>query len=387
MSDGPQPNATSTARAWIIAVVAAIALTGIGVAMRHAGGGSGATAGSGAAGSASRASPREPRLAPPSTKPAPSSEPPARKYLDVDGKTLPEQREALMTNLERDLDLTEQELAAVRAIVESSDWMGQGNPKVTTHPMTRAECRKIRSNAGLGDRDHDAEAICGERNMAPLYDPKAGQKASDAKVCIDRFEFPNIPCEYPLVWVRADEADDLCRAEGKRICDAGEWEGACAGRLLPPDDDYLWKEPRLQAEYYHNQDREIVWSYGREKNHSLCATSSHKSPTCNATTWQQCGSNTYPTGAFPRCVSPLGVYDLNGNAAEHMNMPLKPAELASRGGSGETEMKGSWFIFSRWEAHQDDCRWRAPMWHVSRLRWKGSHRNYHLGFRCCKNRP
>lgn len=27
----------------------------------------------------------------------------------------------------------------------------------------------------------------------------------------------------------------LCQAMGKRICDAHEWEGACAGALLPPD--------------------------------------------------------------------------------------------------------------------------------------------------------
>jgi formylglycine-generating enzyme required for sulfatase activity len=188
------------------------------------------------------------------------------------------------------------------------------------------------------------------------------------------------------VWVQANEAANLCAAEGKRICDAGEWEGACAGRLLPPDQDYLWKEPRLQAEYYHNRDRALVWSYGPEKHHELCATGSRKSPGCNAPTWQLCGSNTYPAGAFPKCVSRFGVYDLNGNAAEHMNMPLKPEELASRGGSGETEMKGSWFIFSRYEAHLDDCRWRAPMWHVSKLMARGSHRNYHLGFRCCKNR-
>ncbi len=27
----------------------------------------------------------------------------------------------------------------------------------------------------------------------------------------------------------------LCEAVGKRLCDAHEWEGACAGALLPPD--------------------------------------------------------------------------------------------------------------------------------------------------------
>jgi hypothetical protein len=77
------------------------------------------------------------------------------------------------------------------------------------------------------------------------------------------------------------------------------------------------------------------------------------------------------------------VYDQHGNAAEHMNLPLAPEELASRGGTGATEMKGSWFVFQRLEAHEDDCRWRAKDWHPSRLMAPESHENYHLGFRCC----
>ena len=48
-------------------------------------------------------------------------------------------------------------------------------------------------------------------------------------------------------------------------------------------------------------------------------------------------------------------------------------------------MKGSWFVFQRQDAHEDDCRWRAKDWHPSRLMDTDSHRNYHLGFRCCKD--
>jgi hypothetical protein len=81
------------------------------------------------------------------------------------------------------------------------------------------------------------------------------------------------------------------------------------------------------------------------------------------------------------------VYDLNGNAAEHMNLPLNPQEMASRGSKelGYTEMKGSWFIFDTYRAHEDWCRWRAPYWHGSRVMDPDSHENYHLGFRCCKS--
>jgi hypothetical protein len=47
-------------------------------------------------------------------------------------------------------------------------------------------------------------------------------------------------------------------------------------------------------------------------------------------------------------------------------------------------MKGSWFIFDSYRAHEDWCRWRAPYWHGSRVMDPKSHENYHLGFRCCK---
>jgi formylglycine-generating enzyme required for sulfatase activity len=138
-------------------------------------------------------------------------------------------------------------------------------------------------------------------------------------------------------------------------------------------------------EYLHNKEREVVWSYGPTKDHTKCATGSKKSPKCSVIGWEICGSNTYPAGAFPLCRSRFGVFDLHGNAAEHMNLPTRETELASRGGLGETEMKGSWFIFQSYEAHPDDCRFRAPMWHMTRIEDEASHRNYHLGFRCCKD--
>ena len=56
---------------------------------------------------------------------------------------------------------------------------------------------------------------------------------------------------------------------------------------------------------------------------------------------------------------------MNGNAAEHMNLPLNEEQMSSRGSKelGYTEMKGSWFIFDTYRAHEDWCRWRAPFWH------------------------
>lgn len=308
-----------------------------------------------------------------------------RRPDDALAATLAEQREQLFSRMQRELELSSSTLATLRALFEQSPVLSQGNPKVTVHPMKRSECWAARDKAGLHSPEALAklaenEARCGARHMTPIGKDEAG-----ATVCIDQYEFPNIPCEYPVVFASAKQSSDLCQALGKRLCDAHEWEGACAGELLPAKDEYLWDRPRrIEMEFFKNQKRPVVWAYGPKKDHAKCATGSEKSPKCGGGGWDTCGSNTYPAGAFPLCVSRFGVYDQHGNAAEHMNLPMKPEELSSRGGLGQTEMKGSWFIFLRGEAHEDDCRWRAPDWHGGRVASPNSHLNYHLGFRCCK---
>jgi formylglycine-generating enzyme required for sulfatase activity len=289
--------------------------------------------------------------------------------------------------------LSEAQTEAIRAIFARSGVVGQGNPAIAQHPLTPEQCRAGLAQRSIRYGDPEFERICGRPFMAPLYDPRS-ERPQDAKACIDQFEFPGIPCEYPVVWVKAREAALICEAMGKRLCDAHEWEGACAGRLEPADyrfDLARGVAPNAAVERMrsaHNKARQAgkTWSYGPAYREGICATGSRKSPGCVGGGWKLCGSNTYPTGSFPDCRSPLGVYDLNGNAAEHMNLPLAEEQMASRGSRelGVTEMKGSWFIFDTYRAHEDWCRWRAPYWHGSRVMDAASHANYHLGFRCCR---
>lgn len=306
---------------------------------------------------------------------------PATSEAEAQAETLEQQRDKLFSRMQSELGLSATELARVRALFAASSILGQGNPRISLHPMGRAECRAATAARPLRPGD----AACGAPNMVALYN--AEDDPASAQACIDQFEFPNIACEYPVVHVSAREAAQLCEAVGKRLCDAHEWEGACAGSLRAPEREYAWGKDRKSMRRAHNAARTKLWAYGPEKNHALCATTSYKTPGCPGGGFRSCGSNTFPAGAFPDCVSRFGVYDQHGNAAEHMNLPSQPAELTSAGGSGLTEMKGSWFIFSRYEAHEDDCRWRAPDWHGSRVMSPRSHGNYHLGFRCCKSLP
>jgi hypothetical protein len=286
--------------------------------------------------------------------------------------------------------------ARIRAIFEASPQMGSGLPGPTRHPMTPEECRARRDAAGAVDRDPAFEAICGRPYMAPLYDPATG-RPEDATACIDQYEFPGFPCAYPIIWVRASEAAQLCSAMGKRLCDAHEWEGGCDGALLPPDyrfdlaagRDAASGQRAMRAAHNAAWSPKQRWAYGDAFQRGVCAQASTKNDACDGSNARLCGSNTYPTGSFPGCRSPLGVYDQHGNAAEHMNLPLSEAQMASRGSEqlGVTEMKGSWFIWDTYRAHEDWCRWRAPYWHGGPVMASDSHKNYHLSFRCCADVP
>jgi len=316
--------------------------------------------------------------------PRPAAEPSASAVGGEDEplpRTLAEQRMRMFQRLAEEPGFDAASLARVRTIFEDSPVLGQGNPELTRHAMSRRECKQIRASAGNLFASH---ARCHAANMVTVYDPQAGGTVASARLCIDQFEFPNVPCEYPVVHATAREAALLCEALGKRLCDAHEWEGACAGAVHAAADEYAWGQPRPVMTWLHNRDREIVWAYGHTKNHALCATASRKREGCRGG-YRSCSSDTYPVGAFPNCVSCFGVYDQHGNVAEHMNLPLDAQQLAALGRYGATEMKGSWFIFSSHEAHEDDCRWRAKDWHPSAVMDRKSHSNYHLGFRCCKD--
>jgi formylglycine-generating enzyme required for sulfatase activity len=313
-----------------------------------------------------------------------------------EGLSLREQKDLLMQELDRVHNLTEEQSASVRAVLMGSRYIGQGNPAITVHPATAAECRAQLEGTEKDYGNAEFERICGAKYMSPLYDPETGT-AGDARACIDQFEFPNIPCTFPVVWVRAREAALICEAMDKRLCDAHEWEGACAGSLHQPDyrfDLAAGIAPnlavsRMRAAHNAADAGKEIWSYGPDYRKGVCAAASAKSRSCDGGGWAACGSNTYPTGFFPECRSELGVYDLHGNAAEHMNLPLDESQMTSRGSRelGHTEMKGSWFIFDSFRAHPDQCRWRAPYWHGSRVMDPDSHHNYHLGFRCCNTLP
>lgn len=244
--------------------------------------------------------------------------------------------------------------------------MNQGNPELAAHRIDRAACDK--GLQGITLQTEAQKAICGHDMMVPIYEGGDPKKAS---ACIDIFEFPNRPCELPFVWASPTIAHGLCKKLGKRLCTQDEWMLACDG------------DPG-GGETQH-------YAYGDALDLSACNTSKSKKdlepcdPTTVKTTWKTCHTDTEPSGAFPRCRSRFGVFDLHGNVAEAMTRyDLKERKTVS-------QLKGSAFFYV--DVHRklsdkpertnypDHCR-HDPRWHVQDMD-RAWHVNYHLGFRCC----
>ena len=107
-----------------------------------------------------------------------------------------------------------------------------------------------------------------------------------APYCIDQYEFPNKKGEPPAVGLSWAEAQAACTEVGKRLCSAAEWERACKGAAG-------WR-----------------FAYGPTRDPSACNTPIDGSGPGTAP------APLAPSGAHPRCRSPEGVFDLNGNVSE-----------------------------------------------------------------------
>ncbi len=135
--------------------------------------------------------------------------------------------------------------------------------------------------------------------------------------CIDKYEYPNKQGEKPVVMKTWSEAQDVCRAAGKRLCGDSEWTLACEGS------------------------RRVPYPYGRKRDARACnidKTLPHvnekaiadpkRSAAEVARLWQG-----EPSGARPKCVSPYGVFDMTGNVDEWVvNESGKPHKSGSKGG-------------------------------------------------------
>jgi formylglycine-generating enzyme required for sulfatase activity len=163
--------------------------------------------------------------------------------------------------------------------------------------------------------------------------------------CIDTFEYPNKRGAMPRARVDSGEASRLCMEVGKRLASRIEWQAAAQGKAGH------------------------LYSYGSKFEKDRCNTGARSG------SFEHIASS----GSFPRCHSPLGVFDLNGNVSEWV----------------EDDWAGPWQVNELWGGPGAASRtvmggtaWRGDMYgqdSTSRHRHHPEGGWEDDGFRCARN--
>jgi formylglycine-generating enzyme len=175
------------------------------------------------------------------------------------------------------------------------------------------------------------------------------------RFCIDRYEWPNRAGVRPQVLTQWTEARALCSGAGKRLCRDTEWLFACEGEAMLPYTYGYVRDPTicvLDRLYIEPGDAFLRWD--------ACLAD----PACKARFARL--DQREPAGASAKCVSPFGVFDMNGNVNEWVEVP--GATYPKRSG-----LKGGW-----WGPVRNRCR-PTVRFH------KEDDWGYEVGFRCCED--
>jgi formylglycine-generating enzyme len=120
--------------------------------------------------------------------------------------------------------------------------------------------------------------------------------------CIDRFEYPNVLGQNPMIVATFREAEAICKKDSKRLCTENEWTFACEGEEARPY-PYGWTRDTTACVI----DR--AWRPFTEG--ALQPRDGKKAREELDRLWQG-----EPSGSRGACRSPFGVYDMTGNVDE-----------------------------------------------------------------------
>lgn len=228
-------------------------------------------------------------------------------------------------------------------------------PSPPTTPVRVAPTATARSTAAPSPTVAPAPTSTASRPEGPCPDDMV---AIGAGFCIDRYEAPNREGAKPLLLQSARSGEEWCRARDKRLCLEREWVRACRGpdgRDFPYghawrrgvcNDDKTWRSPR--------------WS----------AIRSYPAPAARTETDRLDQSEA--SGSRDGCVSPEGVHDLTGNAAEWV------VRTEDNPTNFEHVVKGCYWARCFRPPHIPDCAY-VNYAHQS------PERSYEMGFRCCRD--
>ncbi len=177
------------------------------------------------------------------------------------------------------------------------------------------------------------------------------------RYCVDRYEWPNRKGELPALLVNWHEAKAACEKIGKRLCTEREFNFACEGEeMLPYTYGYERDDKKCSIDKPYIRRRINFKRYERCMKDEKCKAELERI------------DQREPAGSREQCVSPFGVYDMNGNINEWVLR--EGQDPPNRSG-----LKSGW-----WGPVRGRCRPTVGF-------HKEDDYGYEVGFRCCADAP
>ncbi|MFO0658427.1 MAG: SUMF1/EgtB/PvdO family nonheme iron enzyme [Polyangiaceae bacterium] len=134
---------------------------------------------------------------------------------------------------------------------------------------------------------------------------------------MDRFEYPNRVGELPQVLTSWHQAVKACADQGKRLCTEDEFNFACEGpEMLPYVYGYVRDENKCNIDktYIYPDHSKVLPTYETCLLTPACADELKRL------------DQREKIGQRTSCVSWAGIFDLNGNVNEWVNLPGKTTQ-------------------------------------------------------------
>lgn len=178
----------------------------------------------------------------------------------------------------------------------------KGNFRRELHGESTGEIERLQDAACTDWISRDFPARCRTYDREKIAQEVAKLPNKPMDYCVDRFEYPNVLGQNPMIVVTFREAEALCKNDSKRLCTENEWTFACEGEEVRP----------------------YPYGYGRDT--TACVMDRNWRPFNEGALQPRDGDGAKaeldrlwqaePSGSRAGCKSPFGVYDMTGNVDE-----------------------------------------------------------------------
>jgi formylglycine-generating enzyme len=170
------------------------------------------------------------------------------------------------------------------------------------HGAATGEIERLQDAACTDWISKDFPARCRTFDREKISTEVAKLPTQPMDFCIDRFEYPNVFGQNPMIVATFHEAEAICKQSSKRLCNENEWTFACEGEEVRPY-PYGWTRDATACV--------IDRSWRPFTEGALQPRDSNKAREELDRLWQG-----EPSGSRGACRSPFGVYDMTGNVDE-----------------------------------------------------------------------